>query len=186
MKESVTASNPDPNGGFTVTSKTALVSASFTVADQVCVSPGSILGYPFIFHVNSLSFFVIKSSPDTVDPLFEIVIPSASSAQARLKLITGLQVVTLVIVIRLVDPQEAPSLSVVAAAAPTVVRDGEPLFHSHSARIPSLRAISTDEELELDASYDAAAPQPFDESKLNPLRDVFTAVAEPSAAYNTV
>ena len=116
-----------------------------------------------------------------VDPLFTTVISSESSAQARLKPTAGLHELTLV-VMRLVDPQEAPSLSVVAAAVPTVVRDGEPLFHSHSARIPSFRAISTDEELELDASYEAAAPQPFDESKLNPLRDVFTAVADPSAA----
>ena len=56
------------------------------------------------------------------------------------------------VVIRLVDPQDAPSLSFVAAAEPTLVKEGAPLFHSHSARIPSLRTNSTAEEFEPDAS----------------------------------
>ena len=114
-----------------------------------------------------MPFFVIKSSPARVDPLFATVISSESSAQARLKPTAGLHVLTDV-VMRLVEPHEAPSLSVVATAFPTDVSDGEPLFHSHSARIPSFRAMSTDEEPELDASYEAAAPQPLEESKLNP------------------
>ena len=186
VNDPVTALNPDPNGGFTVTSYTAPVSASVTAADQVWVAPASMTGYPFSLHVNSLSFFVMLSSPSTVEPLFVIVIARASLSQSSSKPTVGSHVSTdVMVVIRLVDPHDAPSLSFVEIAEPTLVNVGEPPFQSHSARIPSLRTSSTAEAVEPVASYEAAAPQPFDESKLNPLNDVLSAVAEPSSAYNT-
>ena len=143
-------------------------------------------GYPFSLHVNSLSFFVMPNSPSTVEPLFVTVIARASPSQSSSKPTVGSQVSTdVMVVIRLVDPHDAPSLSFVEIAEPTLVKVGEPPFQSHSARIPSLRTSSTAEGVEPVASYEAAAPQPFEESKVNPLSDVLSAVAEPSAAYST-
>ena len=126
MKESVTGSKPDQTAGVTVTEKQRWFQPLSFVAPVPGV-PGRYRCPVQHLHAACAPFFVIKSSRRYVRSA--VTTASVESSAGEIK--TNRDQRTDVRLWQTRRPQAAaPSPSpLVAAAAPTVARDGEPLFH---------------------------------------------------------